>query len=126
MLDSLESSRLITPLSVKPDHFLPVPGESPPASAAHRGIPFQANPLPPEVTQAPAPQVDVKAPTSVPKSPAGDPGEDFEEFSGRKAPAGVPKGARNVKCNEVIRDPDSGRISKIITYDMDEEPSDGA
>lgn len=123
MLDELEKGRLIGPLAANPSHFLPLKGEEPtlpPPPQPQAELPAET--IKPRVPSPP----DVKESTPVPKSPGDVPDADFAEFSGRKAPASIPRGARNVKCNEVIRDPDSGRIAKIITYDMDEEPANGA
>lgn len=53
------------------------------------------------------------------------PPDDFSEFSG-KAPkeAPLPRGAKNVQCHSIERDPDTGRILKVYSYTM--ESADGA
>lgn len=91
---------------------------TPPASSAVASAPAQAPPSAPE----PPPSVVPPAPPPEPSSGL----EDFSSFSGlaKKQPS-LPRGAKNVKCHTIERDPDSGKISKVYTYDYEEEPESG-
>lgn len=97
----------------------PLPGSSPPAKPPAAPIAEL-----PDRTLAAEPQRDSVASRTLPADPSGIP-DDFSEFSG-KAPrqAALPKGAKNVQCHSIERDPDTGLVSKVYTYSM--ESSDGA
>lgn len=127
------------PLGVAPEFFLPA--DSSYSHAAKTA--FTPSPLSPvgggldPPTQSPQPasrpipaEVSVPLVTELPDrtpSPADSSGppDDFSEFSG-KAPrqAALPKGAKNVQCHVIERDPDTGLTSKVYTYSV--ESSDGA
>lgn len=82
-----------------------------------------ATPQPQPQAQAipqPAPQPSPSAETSK------DELSDFSSFSGiQKRQPSLPRGAKNVKCHTVERDPDTGKIARVYTYDLEEEPQSG-
>ncbi len=111
------SKRLKKPaLSVVPS---PQP-TAPPAQAFP-----QSMPEPRTATSAPEARVEALAPAEV-AGGAATGLEDFSSFSGMaKRQPSLPRGAKNVKCHTIERDPDSGKISKVYTYDYEEEPESG-
>lgn len=88
----------------------------------------QPQALAPEPRPSPQPLAPT-APTPIapnPEPPAGTVPEDFSSFSGLpKRQPSLPRGAKNVKCHTVERDPDTGKISRVYTYDLEEEPHSG-
>ena len=104
---------------------LAVPTSSPRIEPAGPGFGLGAEPQAP---QAPVEQLVTPPVVQPPKPPAAPRSdlEDFASFSGqapRRAP--LPRGAKNVKCHTIERDPDSGKISKVYTYDMEEDSTNG-
>ena len=95
---------------------------APPAQAFPQSMP-ESRPAPP------APEARAEAPAPAPAevaAPAATGLEDFSSFSGMaKRQPSLPRGAKNVKCHTIERDPDSGKISKVYTYDYEEEPESG-
>lgn len=143
MLDELEKSRLIAPLSANPAHFLPIPGEGQPALAALKSIPgvqsqgVQSQPQPQPASAVlkssvvPAQPEPPPGPSSAtPEKRSPPPPDEFSEFAGMELKRGsLPKGAQNVKHYEVVRDPSTNRISKITEYTLaesQEDQTDGA
>lgn len=110
-----------------------------PSTGAVAAVPFPQSTTPPAssavATAQPAaaasiqPSAPEPPPSVVPPAPPPEPSsglEDFSSFSGlaKKQPS-LPRGAKNVKCHTIERDPDSGKISKVHTYDYEEEPESG-
>lgn len=146
LLDAQARPAPQAPLGVAPEHFLPeAPGESYLASS-RSAVPSSSNPVgvreaafspPPRaissgppttaVAEAPPPTIPAELPDRTPSRVAdpASPPDDFSEFSGKPARQPVlPRGAKNVQCHSIERDPDSGRILKVYTYSM--ESPDGA
>lgn len=140
MLDALESARMRAtspapqPLGVAPEYFMRELGPLGPNAEPQAGVPPDHPPparSPSPGTPGPAPSRGVKQTplaSASGRTGADGLGEDFAAFSGKRpSSGGLPRGARNVKCNTVERDPDTGRITKIYTYDLVEEDlADGA
>lgn len=115
---------LSNPVGGEPGPLAPIPSTSLPGFSPPAKPPAAPIAELPDRTLAAEPQRDSVASRTIESNASGIP-DDFSEFSG-KAPrqAALPKGAKNVQCHSIERDPDTGLVSKVYTYSM--ESSDGA
>lgn len=124
---TIDSSRrlaqppVVLPVASSPQAipFVPVALEAPLSPAGPGfGLEPRAEPSPPPIqAKAPVPPPAEKAPSEL---------DDFASFAGqspRRAP--LPRGAKNVKCHVIERDPNSGKISQVYTYDLNEDSTNG-
>lgn len=118
------SAPVVNPVGGEPGPSAPIPSTSLPGSSPPAKPPAAPIAELPDRALAAEPQRDSVASRTIESNASGIP-DDFSEFSG-KAPrqAALPKGAKNVQCHSIERDPDTGLVSRVYTYSM--ESSDGA
>lgn len=112
MLDVLEARAGKKPL-VPLASPAPAPQREPALSPQSGGESIQ-----PTNVAAQSVQVSVSPPPRAVAPTAPDTSDLLGLSPRRQSP--LPSGAKNVKCHTIERDPDSGRISKVYTYDLEE------